>query len=390
MSRFKLMPIRSIITAMLIATTYYATAQVTGGQRTMEFLRLPNAPHISALGGINVANADRDISFALQNPALARPGLHNELGINYNAYYSGISSSNLQYGYHVEKIKTSFALGVQYMNYGNFTQTDLIGNQLGEFKANEFALAIAASRQYKERWRYGATLKWANSKLYNYTASALLLDVGISYYDSTTLWMVGAVAKNMGVMLSKYTATNGAEPLPFDLQIGVSKRLKYVPLRLMATAHHLYEWDVRYDNPADANNNNIFGGDSSTSNKSNFSDKLFRHLIFGAELVIAKRIQVSAAYNHMRRSELAIEDRTATTGFSFGAAIDLNKFQIHYARSYYHIAGAYNEFGLSMSLGKLMGLGKLGNKINWTDVYPDLESSIPQRPTPTSAGASGN
>lgn len=386
------MPIRFIITAILFASTYYASAQVTGGQRTMEFLRLPNAPHISALGGINVANADRDISFALQNPALARPGLHNELGLNFNAYYSGISASNLQYGYHVEKIKTSFALGVQYLNYGDFVQTDLIGNQLGSFRANEYAIALAASRQYKQRWRYGATLKWASSTLYDQTAGALLLDVGISYYDSSSLWMIGVVAKNMGVMVNKYNPSNPSEPLPFDLQIGVSKRLKYVPLKLMATAHHLYEWDIRYDDPADVNNNNVFGNtDSSTKENSHFSDKLFRHLIFGAELTIAKRLQVSAAYNHLRRSELALEERTAVTGFSFGAAINLNKFQIHYARSYYHIAGAYNEFGLNISLGKLTGLGTLGERINWTDVYPDLESSIPQRPTPSApSGASGS
>jgi len=49
----------------------------------------------------------------------------------------------------------------------------------------------------------------------------------------------------------------------------------------------------------------------------------------------------------------------------------LNKFQVHYARTYYHIAGAYNEFGLNMSLNKLFGIGKLGDNINWTTNYPD-------------------
>src|SRR5688500_18883065 len=94
-----------------------AQAQVAGGQFAMEYLRMPNAPHISALGGISVANPERDISFALQNPALMRPGLHNQLGLNYNSYYSGINIMNLNYGYHVEKLKTSFALGVQYLDY---------------------------------------------------------------------------------------------------------------------------------------------------------------------------------------------------------------------------------------------------------------------------------
>ena len=386
MFRSKLMPIRLFFFAILFASTYPVTAQVTGGQHTMEFLRLPNAPHVSAIGGINVANADRDIAFAIQNPSLARPGLHNELSINYNSYYSGISIANLQYGYHVPKIKTSFALGVQYLNYGNFVQTDLIGNQLGNFRANEFALTLAASRQYKQKWRYGVAMKFANSTLYNKTASALLFDIGVNYYDTGSLWMIGAVAKNMGFMLNKYNPANSAEPLPFDLQIGISKRLKNVPLRLMVTMHHLYEWNIRYNNPADAANTNVFGGaDSNAKKKTYFSDKLFRHFIFGGELVIAKRLIISGAYNHLRRSELAIEDRTALAGFSFGAGINLNKFQVHYARSYYHVAGAYNEFGISMSLNKITGLGKLGERINWTDVHPDWEQSIPPPPLPGDA-----
>src|SRR5665811_912786 len=93
-------------------------AQVTGGVNTMEFLRLPNAPHITALGGYNVAMPDDDISLALQNPALMRPLFHNQLTVDYNAYFAGISVANLAYGYHVPKLNTSFVLGVQYLNYG--------------------------------------------------------------------------------------------------------------------------------------------------------------------------------------------------------------------------------------------------------------------------------
>ncbi len=389
MYRSNLMQIRAYIVAALCLLSINSVAQVTGGQRTMEFLRLPNSPHISALGGFNVANADDDIALAMQNPSLMRPELHNNLGLNYNAFFSGISIANMQYGYHVPKVNTSFALGIQYLNYGNFTQTDVIGNQLGSFKANEFAITLAASREYKNRWRYGAALKWANSKLYNSSSSALLLDIGITYYDTNSLWMVGVVAKNMGVVLKKYNPNNIAEPLPFDLQIGISKRLKYVPLRLMATMHHLYEWDIRYDNPADASSNLFGGQDTTAQEKSYFSDKLFRHFVFGAELIIGKRILATVAYNHLRRSELVVEDKPGLAGFSFGLGVNLNKFQVRYARSYYHIAGAYNEFGITMSLNKLIGIGDLGDKINWSDTYPGWEFTAPKRPTPAAPSSGG-
>lgn len=351
----------------------------------MEFLRLPNAPHVSALGGISVANPDQDISFALQNPSMMRPGLHNMLSVNYNAFYSGISIANLNYGYHVPEINTSFALGVQYLDYGDFIQTDPIGNQIGNFQANDFAVTLAASRKYLEKWRYGAAIKLAQSSLADQSATAVLADVGVTYMDTADLWTVGIVAKNMGGMINKYNPNNDAEPMPFDLQIGISKRLKYIPLRLMATAHHLYQWDVRYDDPTVQQNNNVFGEDTTTKEKSYFADKLFRHFIFGAEVLVGKRILVSASYNHMRRQELIIQDKTGLSGFAFGLGVNLNKFQIHYAHSYYHIAGAYNEFGLNLSLNKLFGIGKLGDKIHWNATYPDWEFYT----LPTTAGPPG-
>lgn len=365
-------------------------AQVVGGQRAMEFLRLPNSPHISALGGISVANADRDIAFALQNPSLMREGLHNTMGLNYNIYYSGIGNANLQYGYHVPELATSFVMGVQYLNYGNFVQTDNIGNQYGNFKASDYAITVGASRQYLNKWRYGAALKWAHSSLYDKKGSAVLADVGVTFNDTSSLWTVGAVAKNMGVMVQKYNKNNTAEPLPFDLQLGISKRFKYVPLRLMATVHHLYQWDIRYDNPADQQNSNLFGNtDSSAKTKKYFVDKLFRHFIFGAELLIGKRVLVSMAYNHLQRSELLIKDKTGLAGFSFGLGIDLNKVQVHYGRSYYHIAGAYNEIGLNFSMNKLFGIGKLGDKIHWNATYPDWEYTT-IAPTPDQVDVSEN
>ncbi|RYD55100.1 MAG: type IX secretion system protein PorQ [Sphingobacteriales bacterium] len=375
MPRFKMMQWRKWSSLLLLGICCHtAQAQVTGGRFAMEYLRMPNSPHVSALGGMSVANPGQDISFALQNPSMMRPGLHNQLGLNYNAYYAGVGVANLQYGYHVPDVNTSFALGVQYLNYGSFTQTDAIGNEFGDFQARDYAITLAASRQYKEKWRYGAALKFAHSSLYDKNAAGILADVGITYNDTASLLTIGAVAKNIGFMVNKYNPANSSEPLPFDLQIGISKRFQHIPLRLMATVHHLYEWDVRYNNPEDVQNTNLFGSsDSTTSEKSYFVDKLFRHFVFAAEITVAKRLTVTAAYNHLRRGELALKERTATAGFSFGLGLNLNKFQVHYARSFYHLAGPYNEIGINMQLNKLFNTGKWGERVHWSDSYQDWQ-----------------
>lgn len=371
--------IRSTRNTLLIAGIMLggtcAQAQITGGQFAFEFLRLSNSPHVSALGGISVANPDNDISLAVQNPSLMRAGLHNQLQLNYNGLYAGISSSNLNYGYHSQKINTSFVFGLQYLNYGTFKQTTVGGVEEGTFKSSDYALSLGASRSYGEHWRYGANVKFAHSALYTERASAAMMDVGINYYDTASMWCIGAVAKNMGVMLDRYTEAAPAEPIPFDLQLGISKKLRHTPLRLFTTIHHLYEWDIRYDNPDDIATNTLISSTDTTNQKtkSHFADKLFRHFIFGAELTLGNRIIITGSYNVLRRRELALQTVQGIAGFSFGAAINLNKFVINYGRSYYHIAGPYNEIGLTMRMNKLFGLGKTGEKIHWNADYPDWQ-----------------
>jgi hypothetical protein len=309
----------------------------------------------------------------MQNPALMRPGLHNQVSLNNNFFYSGIDIMNLQYGWNAPKLNTAFFGGVQYLNYGSFAQTDEFGNQNGNFHAVDYAITLGASRTYLDNWRYGADIKYARSVLYNYTASAALIDIGINYYDTASGVDIGAVAKNMGAMITRYNPSNMAEPMPFDLQLGISKRFKHLPLRVFATIHHLYEWDIRYDNPADATTNSLVStNDTATKSKSNnVGDIIFRHFILGAELTLGNRLTATVSYNDLRRRELALTTKPGVAGMAFGLALHLNKFQIHYARTFYHITGAYNELGLNMDLSKMFGLGQTGEKIGWNKTYPD-------------------
>jgi hypothetical protein len=68
-----------------------------------------------------------------------------------------------------------------------------------------------------------------------------------------------------------------------------------------------------------------------------------------------------------------ISTKAGTTGFAFGASVDLNKFQVRYGRSYYHITGAYNELAINFKLNKLVHLGHPGDKLKWNSEYPDWD-----------------
>jgi hypothetical protein len=274
------------------------------------------------------------------------------------------------YAHHVKSINTTFALGVQYLNYGSFRLTDDIGNVTGESKAADYAIKFSASRAYLEKWRYGATLKFANSSLIDKKAIALLADFGIVYADTANQWYFGALIKNAGVTIKNYEKKSN-QPLPIDVQIGVTKKFKKAPFSIMVLAHHLHKWDVRYDNPADQIDNQLLFTDSTTVTKEKkyFVDKLFRHFVFALDINLGKRLEMSFGYNHMRRSELSIDEKKGMSGFSLGAGLYLNKFTIHFAKSYYHIAGPYTEIGLNFKLNQLFGFGNAGNKINWSEKF---------------------
>lgn len=355
-------------TVALSCCVFFAKAQGVGGIHAFEYLRMSNSPHVSALGGIAPANPEQDVSLALQNPSLYRPGLHNQLSVNYNIYYADIGVANLQYAYHVPKLNTTFGLAIQNVGYGKFQAADIYGTSLGEVRANDLSVNLSASRLYREHWRYGATLKYAHSVLADRSSSALLADVGVTYFDTTKKIYIGIVAKNMGVTLKKYNPQNGPEPLPFDLNIGITKEFQNIPLKVFVVAHHLYRWDIRYDNPADKKNN-IFQNDSVVDTKSYFGDKLFRHLTLGGELTLGKRLGITVAYNHLRRAELSTNEQKGLAGFSFGAGLYLNKLQVHFARSYLATAGAYNEFGLNFSLDKLFKIGNKTEPWHWNNTY---------------------
>lgn len=345
--------------------------QVNGGEHIFEFLRLSQSPHITAVGGISVTNPSKDIMMSTANPALLRPEFHTHLGLNYNIYYAGTRVSNLYYAHHSKKANTTFGLGIQYLDYGSFKLTDNLGNINGTSKAADYAITLNASRSYLEKWRYGASLKYAHSKLIENKSSALLADIGVVYADTSSQWYMGAVVKNAGVQLTKYDKNTGSQPLPIDLQIGIIKKFKKAPFSISVLAHHLYKWDIRYDNPADQTDNTLLISDNTqdTKKKSYFADKLFRHFVFALDINLGKRLELSAGYNHLRRSELAIDEKKGLSGFSFGGGLYLNKFIIHFAQSYYHITGAYTEVGINFALNQLFGIGSAGNKINWSEKF---------------------
>jgi hypothetical protein len=338
--------------------------QSLGGSSVFNFLRLPNAPQLSALGGINLTNQSNDIGLAWHNPAQLTRQMHSQMNAVFNSYYAGIKNIHWSLGYHHPKLNTNFALGVHYFSYGSIAQTDASGNIEGNFRPRDYVVQLSASRRYLQRWQYGLSLKYIASNYGLYRSSGVAADVGVLYRDTTHLFQASVLAKNMGAQLKQYSGSR-AEDLPFDLQLGISKRLANAPLQFSFTAHHLHQFDTRY-NDTTFNSQPLFGEENGSKDKKFTFDKIFRHIIIGTQVYIGDKIEVTAAYNHLRRKELNIDNTpNGLNGFSLGIGALLGKLQIRYARAYYQNNTAYNQFGINMQLNQYFGLGKWGEKIGW-------------------------
>ena len=181
----------------------------------------------------------------------------------------------------------------------------------------------------------------------------------VVYNDSAAKFSAGLLAKNMGFQLKKYEGST-ADDLPFDIEIGLTKKLQHAPFGFSLTAHHLHQFDIRYHDTTFNNDNGI--------NKKGafFFDKLFRHFVAATHIYIGDKIDASIGYNHLRRQELKLANGgNGVNGFSLGLGLVMPKFQVRYACSWYQNNTAYNQLGLNLKLNELVGLGKMGDHIRW-------------------------
>jgi hypothetical protein len=333
---------------VVLFLSYPLSGQTLGGNSAFNFTKLSTSAQLSALGSINISNISSDASLTFHNPSLLSKEMDQQLQLSFNSLYADIKNYSGAYVYHYEPWQTNFAAGVQFLNYGAITQTDASGNSFGSLRPTDYVIQLSASRKYLLKWQYGASVKFIHSNYGQYRSSAIAIDLAVLYYDTLKKIQASFVLKNMGTQIKKYAGSR-ADDLPFDVQIGITKRLANLPLQLSATAHHLHRFDILYNDTAFNNQN----GWSSNNSKSFTIDKLFRHFVFSAQFFISDKLELSAGYHHLKRKELSITNSpNGLTGFSYGLGVLLKKIQIRYARNQYQNNTGYHQLGLNLPLDK--------------------------------------
>ena len=317
-----------------------------GGESTYQFLNLISSPRQAALGGKVLTNVDYDVTQGIYNPATINVEMDNQLALNYANHLGGISYGTAAYAYTVDRRTQTFHAAVTYVNYGSFDGYDESGNSTGRFTGNETSISFGYSLQIGFSDFYaGANLKLISSKLEQYTSLGGAFDFGLIYIDDSLDFNAAVVIRNVGTQFTTYAGLN--EPLPLEIDLGLSQKLQNVPIRWHLTFENLQQWPIAAANPARATTD--LNGNQ-TQEKIGFLTNIIRRTIIGLELFPEKGFNIRAGYSFRRAEELRIIEQRNFSGLSFGIGLKFNNLRFSYTHARYSAASNTSFLGVQISL----------------------------------------
>lgn len=315
------------------------------GSTAYQFLNLTSSSRIYGLGGVNITTVEDDITTIDQNPALLGPEMSMQVGLNYMRYVGESNFAGVKFA-HSAGERAAWAASIQYLGYGSMKHTDETGAVLGTFSAQDVVFSGVYSHDITDRLRGGIAIKGAYSAYESYSALALATDLGINYFDPDRDLSLSLVVANLGGQVKKFN--DRYDRLPIDVRIGWTQSFGTLPLRFSVTAWNLTKWKLPYYDSGDG---------SSTSEpkiKDSFSSNLFRHLVFGLDLVPSDRFYIALGYNYKTRTDMNTYSRSFISGFSLGAGLNVDKFSLGVAFAQPHTGATTFMVNLNLNLADIL------------------------------------
>ncbi len=319
------------------------------GTSVFSGINIFGSARVAAIGGNAIALCTSDINTAAINPALIDSLMDRKLAMSYVRYFGQSNFGYTSYGFHPAKSKFAFAGTLQYFGYGESARLDGLGNDLGTFSSNEYALTLGASYKVDSLWRVGLNLKNLYSVFDTYYSYGLAIDAAATYFQPRKNFAASFVLKNVGMQLVTYRE-NSREKLPLEFQIGISKRPKNAPFLFHITYENVQRWNVKFTDPNAVVVVDPLTGLPVEDQTWEFGDLLMRHIVVGTEIILGGNVRIGLGYNYRQRKELSIPNRPATAGLSLGTTVNFKKFQLSYGRSIYHVAGGSNHLTFTTQL----------------------------------------
>ncbi|MDR1814086.1 MAG: type IX secretion system protein PorQ [Tannerella sp.] len=321
---------RLIITLLSLPCVVFAQ----DGHDTYAFLRFPASARANALGGHSVSLVERDPSLIFHNPALLGGELSGMMNLSFMNYMADVKVGSAVYT-HVAGSRGAWGAGATYINYGSMKETTPENVVLGTFSAQDINLQAFYAYDLSDKWRGGLSLKGLYSTLADYSSFGLAVDAGLSYFDAESDMSFGFALKNIGAQLKSYY--DERQRVPWDIQIGLSKRLSHAPLRVSVTAMYLNRWKFDYT-------------DNLKDEEDGFVETAFKHLVFGLEFLPSDNFWIGAGLNPKTMMDMKLTSGNSFGGFSAGAGIKVSRFNVGVSVARYHPSAMSLMVGVAVLL----------------------------------------
>ncbi|MBD3404092.1 PorV/PorQ family protein, partial [candidate division GN15 bacterium] len=201
-------------------------ANVNAGTSGFSFLKINIGARAVGMGGAFTGLAD-DETALYYNPAGIASMEGDRYIAGYHNYFVDLQSGVVGY---LHEIRYGTMIGgyISYLDYGDFTETDEVGNELGEFGGGDMVFAISAATSRGESYKFGATMKFIYEKLDEYSATGVALDVGARYNTFRSRYTAGVAIQNLGFQLSSLGEEKDRLPLTF--RVGGSADPRGLPI----------------------------------------------------------------------------------------------------------------------------------------------------------------
>ena len=330
---------------MAVGAVAPAVTAREGASPAYGFLNVTSSSRIYGLGGVNVTTVDDDVMSADQNPSLLGGEMSGQIGVGYMRYVGGSNFASAVYT-HSAGSNGAWAVAVKYYGYGSMTESLPDGTVTGSFSPHDASFGFTYSHDITGRLRGGIGVKMIYSGYHDYTALAVATDLGVNYYDEEHDLSLSVVGANLGGQVKRFA--NRYDRLPMDVRLGWSQSFGSFPVRFSVTAWGLTDWKSPYY---------VTGDEASGGNegrKENFAGNLFRHLVFGADLIASRNWYVGLGYNYRTRTDMSTYHRSFLSGWSVAAGLNVKAFKVGLAFAQPHTGATTLMVNLNVSLPDLM------------------------------------
>lgn len=328
-----------IVFITFFVSTLSLRAQSANASEVYQFLNLPYTAKATSLGGINISHLGSDLGLAMYNPGLLDPSMDKTIHLSVKSYFSDIQQYDFSGAHFLPKKNWVISWGLHYMGYGNIKMTDVSGNEMGNFIANDYVAEVSMASLFTKNINLGATLKLIQSNYGIYKSTGLAMDLSMVYTSSSRLLRASILANNIGTQIKSYTEK---ERLPLNIIMGLSKKLENAPIEFSLTAQRLSIWNNTFYDPG-------FYTAEGYKPPSAAQD-IFNHIILGAEANLGEQVSLDFGYNFIRRFDLNIQNQQNWfNGFSAGLGLKLPRVTIQYGNAFFQ-RNLYHHFSIFYSL----------------------------------------